>query len=203
MVAVKSFSGDFTRLVETVGGSHREWSGDGDIFRGPLVPVQNIHQHKSRTKQVPNNTIINMFLGVNNRKTKHVLPHMMHFELFGQFWYVHAAQDHLASARASMLDEASSFTGELAVSSIFMTALNCSCNASTAQPSVALSQSLTSPEAKQNTPPVKLAVGRFAAVLPSIGCGSAGTSSRRLYMFCACESCRLGVLHMTHFSDDR
>lgn len=34
-----SFSGDLTRFVMIVGGSHNEWSGDGDVLRGPLVPV--------------------------------------------------------------------------------------------------------------------------------------------------------------------
>jgi len=40
MVTAKSFSGDLTRFVMIVGGSHNELSGDGDVLRGPLVPVK-------------------------------------------------------------------------------------------------------------------------------------------------------------------
>lgn len=42
MVAARSFSGDFTRFVLIVGGSQIEWSGEGDVLRGPLVPIYHI-----------------------------------------------------------------------------------------------------------------------------------------------------------------
>lgn len=73
---------------------------------------------------------------------------MTHFELFGQFWYVQAAQDHLTSACASKQDDASSFSGELALSLIFKSVLNCSFNAPIRLLSVILSQLSISPEAK-------------------------------------------------------
>lgn len=40
MVAAKSLSGDLTRFV-VIEGSHIESSGDGDVLRGPRVPVRN------------------------------------------------------------------------------------------------------------------------------------------------------------------
>lgn len=72
----------------------------------------------------------------------------MHLKLLGQFWYVHALQDHLASARVSKLDEAASFSGELALSLIFNSLLNCSLSASTRLLSSSLSQLSISPDAK-------------------------------------------------------
>lgn len=64
----------------------------------------------------------------------------MHLELLGQFWYVQVTQDHLASALASTLDEASSFSGELALSLIFKSVLSCSFSVSIRLLSVTLSE---------------------------------------------------------------
>jgi len=80
-----------------------------------------------------------------------ILPHMIHLKLLGQFWYVQAAQDHLVSARVSKLDEASSFSGELALSLIFKSVLNCSLSASTRLLSIILSRLSISPDAKFTT----------------------------------------------------
>lgn len=62
-----------------------------------------------------------------------------------------AAQDHLASACASKLDDASSFSGDLGISLIFISVLNCSCNASTRLLSAVWSDWSISPDAKFKT----------------------------------------------------
>lgn len=73
---------------------------------------------------------------------------MIHLKLLGQFWYVQAAQDHLISASVSKLEEASSLSGELALSLIFKSELNCSLSTSTRLLSIILSQLSISPDAK-------------------------------------------------------